>query len=309
MLSYRNEVLDNIRKDPRPDKFYFTINNSIYEVPLSYALAISSFIAEQYLIDPTFKELEIPTNETEFLNFISGKEITKETFIQLGTTFQNREMIQQWKHLNGLRKENVIERIKFSRVVRTNDNKFEMNLDPSYFDLISEEIDFISQHLEEMKEDIKGLTDEELIHLLRNRAITVETEDTIWTIVNERLQEIKRTINNNNETINIKKKEKVKKIRRILLENIEIKYLSNEHFKKYIEEIEAEDITNIEFKDSITTKRNETANIWNKIKEIILNDNNNNSKIKREEKPKGTMIMHKEGTNFDGIIKYLKGKH
>ena len=61
-LKYWNETLENIIKDQRNDKFKIILNNIVHEVPLSFALGISPFITEEYLKDPTFKELNIRIN-------------------------------------------------------------------------------------------------------------------------------------------------------------------------------------------------------------------------------------------------------
>ena len=58
MLHYWNETLENIIKDQRRDKFKINVNHKIYEVPLSYALGISPLITENYLKDPSFKEIK-----------------------------------------------------------------------------------------------------------------------------------------------------------------------------------------------------------------------------------------------------------
>ena len=108
MLSFWNETLKNISQDQRKDKFVFVINKIGFEVPLSYALGISPFITEQYLNDPTLRKFEITNKEKiedEFSNFIQGKQIKKETFIQLGKIFKNNEMIQIWKDSFELTKE------------------------------------------------------------------------------------------------------------------------------------------------------------------------------------------------------------
>ena len=69
MLCYWNETLKNISQDQRKDKFVFTINKIRFEVPFSYALAISSQITEKYLKDPTVNEIEIEDKEKIEKNF------------------------------------------------------------------------------------------------------------------------------------------------------------------------------------------------------------------------------------------------
>ena len=110
----------------------------------------------------------------------------------------------------------------------------------------------------------------------------------------------------------MQKKEKNRELRRILLENIEIKNLSKENFKEYIEEIETEDIS---FSSTINIK--EGRNIWKQIQEIILNNNDNNynninyndNKVGKENFKNNKVIEHQEGNNFQGIIKYLEDKY
>ena len=95
MLKFWNETLKNISQDQRKDKFIFIINKMRYEVPLSYALCISSYVTEQYLKDPTFREFVIEDNENiedSFSNFIKGKEIREEIYIKFGKIFKNTEM-------------------------------------------------------------------------------------------------------------------------------------------------------------------------------------------------------------------------
>ena len=152
------------------------------------------------------------------------------------------------------------------------------------------------KHLEEMKEEIRDMKIEELIYLIRKKDISIKDEDTIWEIVKERLKELKREKKNRNE----------RKMRRILLENIQIKYLNKLHFQEYIEEIEGEDIIY-----NSTNNYIEGGNIWNQIQTIILN-NMKNIKLKenqnQKEKDNWKLIEHK-GKNFEGIIKYLENKH
>ena len=56
-MKYWNETLENIIKDQRNDKFKIIVNDFIYEVPLSYALAISSL--NLYFKDPTLDKFNI----------------------------------------------------------------------------------------------------------------------------------------------------------------------------------------------------------------------------------------------------------
>ena len=155
MLSFWNETLKNISQDQRKDKFVFIINKIRYNVPLSYALGISPLITENFLKDPTFRELEINDSENiekEFSNFLNGKEVRKETYVKIGKFLKNKEMIKKWKKSNKLTKETVIEYIKCINQINNNDTEEEKRY---YIDDIAEEIKYIAQHLEEMKEEVK----------------------------------------------------------------------------------------------------------------------------------------------------------
>ena len=298
MLSYWNETLQNIIQDKRRDKFVFIVNKIRYEVPLSYALGISPYITKQYLNDPTFREIEINDKEKiedEFSKFISGKEIKKNAFIKFGKLFKNEEMIEKWKLTKKITKETVIESLK---------DMYEIN-DKNYED-INEEINFIAEHLEEMKEEIKQLNEEILIYILRNINLSVQSEDTIWEIMKERLKEMKLKIYKGEGKV--KEIEKIREKRRILMTTIKVENLSKMNFKEYIEEIEAEDLEN----NRILVNNEDKSKIilWNQIQKIILN-NIIDIKIKKKAKDQcnNLKIEHKEGKDFEGIIKYLEDKH
>ena len=131
-FQYWNESLENIIKDQRNDKFKIIVNDFIYEVPLSYALAISSIITEQYVKDPTLNKFNIiinsneNSNETinennkindkkiqeEFSKFIKGEKISSEIFYEIGIKLQNKEMIKEWNKKQKLTKETVMKIIK-----------------------------------------------------------------------------------------------------------------------------------------------------------------------------------------------------
>ena len=170
MLSFRNETLKNISQDQRKDKFLFNVNNSTFEVPLSYAIGISPFILEKYLQDPTFRELKIEDREKieDILpNFLEGKEIPQEIFLKLGKLFKNKEMIQKWSKFHQITNKSINEFL-LSKVSDIDDMKaFKGN------------IKYITNNLEELKEDLKFLPEEELIYLIRNEDLKVEKEDTI----------------------------------------------------------------------------------------------------------------------------------
>ena len=269
MLSYWNETLQNVSQDQRKDKFVFVVNKIRYDVPLSFALGISPYITHQYLNNPTFREFEINDKEKieeEFLNFIRGKEIRNETFIKFGKILKNKEMIKKWKNSNELTKERAIEYLKLMHEIEEVNN----NKDTKYFiykgnnEDIKEEIDFIVKHFEEMKEEIKKLKVEDIFYILRKEDISIKSEDTIWEITKDQLKELKREINE--EKSNKIHNERNRKLRRLLLNNIQIKYLDKNNLKEYIEEIESEDFL------FSPNGANEDQNIWNQIQEIILSN-------------------------------------
>ena len=289
MLSFWNETLKNISQDQRKDKFIFIINKIRFEVPLSLALGISPFISEQYLKDPTYREFEIEDKEKieeEFSNFIRGKEIREKIFIKIGRIIKNTEMLKKWKYFKGVTKEKVIENIRYLHQIE------DIEKEQGAFigdEILKEEVEYIAKHFGEMKEEIKHMRAEELI--IRNENINFKNEDTIWEIFKDRMNKIKREIyekdNNRNQ------EERYKKLRRILLENIEMKNLSKQNFKEYINEIEPEDIL---CGYSLDKKR---RNIWIQIQGILLH----NQIFLKEE------IIHKEGKNFEGIINYIEEKY
>ena len=71
---------------------------------------------------------------------------------------------------------------------------------------------------------------------MRKEDISIKSEDTIWEIIKDIINEMKREKNDKND-----KNNQNREMRRILFENIQIKYLNKQHFKEYIEEIEGED--------------------------------------------------------------------
>ena len=310
MLNYWNETLENISQDQRKDKFLFIVNKIRIEVPLSYALGISPLITKKHLKDPTFREFEIEDKkkiEEEFLKFIRGKEIKKEIFLKIGMLLQNKEMIKKWKNSNELSNKKVIENIKSFEDVeeekkeknkRKKDNKdIQYNINKED---IQEELEYIGKHFEDMKEDIKNLRSETIIDIIRKEDISVKSENTIWEIIKERVKELKREKNQRN-----------RKMRRILLENIQIKYLDEQNFKEYIEEIEAEDFSN----NSLNNENEGT--IWKQLQDILLNNTTIGGKEEKERKRKEEkerkkknnkykLIEHRFGNNFNGIINYLK---
>ena len=187
------------------------------------------------------------------------------------------------------------------------DNEFfdDIKEQSDYFNEIKDEMEFIGQHLEEMKDEIMELNEEELIYLMRKDDIIIQSEDTIWDLMKERLKEMKNIIYSQKR--NKKEIEKIRNMRRILLENIKIQYLKNNNFKDYIHEIEAEDLS-IMFTNS-KKEENEGKYIWNQIQTIILK-NFKNIKLEKKERLNGfKLIEHQIGNNFDGIIKYLESKY
>ena len=196
MLNFWNETLKNISQDQRKDKFKFIINKIIFEVPLSYALGISPLITEKYLKDPTFQTYEIEDKEKieeEFSKFIRGEKIRKDIFIKFGKLLKNKEIIKKWKQTEEMTKETVIEYLKnIEDIYYNNDNinnhnnnqenqNNKNNIRKEFIDIedIEEEIKYIGNHLEEMKEGIKELREEELIYIIRNQNISIEKEDFI----------------------------------------------------------------------------------------------------------------------------------
>ena len=151
MLSFWNETLKNISEDNRKDKFVFIVNKIRFEVSLSYVLGISSLITEDYLKDPTFKDFEIKDQkiiENEFSDFIRGKEIKKETFIKFGKILKNNDMIKKWRKSILLTNETVINYIN-SNYSKDQDKK-------NIFFEEKEYIQYIGNHFEDMKEEIKN---------------------------------------------------------------------------------------------------------------------------------------------------------
>ena len=260
MFSFWNETLKNISQDQRKDKFVFIINETEIEVPLSYALGISPYITQQYLKDPTFREMKIQDEEKiekDFSDFIRGKEIKKDIFIKIAKLLKNKEMIKTWEKSSQLTKETVIEYIQIINEINDsyNNNKKDNNEDTKekenngikaerkilgndYFKEIEEEILYIRAHLEEMKEEVKKMNQEELIYIIRGSDINVKSEDIIWEICKDRIKEMKEeiyvrernrnNIKNNNKIYrsNLNEIERIRKIRRILLRNVQIKNLN-----------------------------------------------------------------------------------
>ena len=113
MFQSWNETLENIIKDPRNDKFKIIVNNFSYPVPLSYPLAISSIITEQYLKDPTLKKfnIKITTNEnknindekfkTNLVNSLKVKKYQVKYFFKLQLIFKTKKCLK-----NGVKSKN-----------------------------------------------------------------------------------------------------------------------------------------------------------------------------------------------------------
>ena len=172
MFQYWNETLENIIKDQRNDKFKIIVNDLIYEVPLSYALAISSIITEQYLKDSTLNKFNIKINtkenkkingqkiQEEFTKFINGEKISSEIFYQIGIHLQNKEMIKEWSKKQELTKETVMTIIKANHELYNNRKDKHLVIKD-----IEEELEFIGEHIDEMKKEIQELTEEELLFI------------------------------------------------------------------------------------------------------------------------------------------------
>jgi len=252
--------------------------------------------------------------EEEFLNFIKGKEINKEIFIKIGKLLKNKEMIKIWKKANkdnNQIKEIIIEYLKC--ITEINDKNEDI-------EDIKEEINYIAKHLEEMKEEVKQLREEELIYIIQNENLSIKSEDTIWEIIKERMKKMKKKIKGRKEE---KKEIKItEEKRRVLMENIKVKYLNKTNFKEYIEELEVEDMLNnssfVNYSQSSNSEGKDVSNLWNQIQVIILNNlqnlkynekEENNLIDKKEEKLEYKLIEHQEGKNFEGIIKYLEDKY
>jgi len=309
-LRFWNQTLQNISQDQRKDKFVFIINNEIFEVPLSYALGISPLITDQYLKDPTFREFQISDKakiEEEFLNFIEGKKISKEIFIKIGQFLKNKEMIAIWKRSFKSPKERATEYIKCIHEIDHNSNGQSQTIKMKDFidnDYLKEVLQYLGNHIEEMKEEIQKLRIDDLINLIRNN-ILIESENTLWDIFKGPIKKMRNM--SNNQKLQKKEKDSYREKRRILLESIQITNLNKKSFKEYIEELETEDILNDLNHD---TKR---CCVWKQLQTIIMNNidgfkisnNSNNFQI---ENRKSTVIEY-QGYNSKGIIQYLEKKY
>ena len=167
-----------------------------------------------------------------------------------------------------------------------NNNKLEMS---NEIENLREVLEFIGEHIEEMKAEIQELQDEEIIFIFKNNKMKVEKEDIIWEIVKERIEKTYGTINQDSKK---KENKERKKNKSILLGIIEAKYLKKEYFAEYIKSIEEEDIEN-------------EPKIFGKIREIIMKTIQTMHLDGKERKH----IEHEEGKNFEGIIKYLENKY
>ena len=291
-LKYWNETLENIIKDQRNDKFKIIVNNTVHEVPLSFALGISPFITEEYLKDPTFKELNIRINNNtlkeeeikkEFGKFIKGEEISSEIFYEIGNVLKNKEMLKEWNKNQKITKETINKMIQINHKLY---DKTNIKGDQKEIENMKEVLEYIGEHFEELKNEIQELTNEEIIFILKNDKIKVEKEDIIWEFVKERIK--------NQSEMNIKNK----RDKSMLLGIIECKHLNKESFKEYIDMIEEEDIQN----ESI---------IFRKIREILINNLDNlhlEEDLKRKMKDNIMNINHQEGKNFEGIINHFQNQ-
>ena len=302
MLNHWNETLENLSKDTRKDKFRLVFNGTIYEVSLSYALGISSIISERYQKDPTYNMFNLNINiqnmddkqlQGEFFNFIHGQKISKELYLEIAFQLKNKKMIKKYNKNRGLKTESIIRCIK--EYHKMSDMKLEN---------IKEELEYVGNHLEQVKEDIQILTDEELLFIL-NTVITVENEGILWNIVKERIQskyskkESKDTKNEEENKIGTKNNqdndENQKTINKSLfLSIIQPNYLNKTSFEEYLEMIEEEDIE-------------KETKIFQNIKKILMKNLYN---LKFDQLSfNGTKIDHERGKDFDGIIRYLQKKY
>ena len=305
MFQYWNETLENIIKDQRNDKFKIIVNDLIYEVPLSYALAISSIITEQYLKDSTLNKFNIKINtkenkkingqkiQEEFSKFIKGEKISSEIFYKIGIHLQNKEMIKEWSKKQELTKETVMTIIKANHELYNNRKDKDLAIKN-----IEEELEFIGEHIEEMKEEIQELTEEELLFILSNDKMKIEKEDLIWEIIKERIE---NKYQNNSDD---KQKMENQNNKSILMGTIEAKYLKKKYFIEYIDKIEEEDIE----REPKIFKNLKEILIMN-IKQLSLGENIEKLNDTDQVKDKGLEIIHKSENNFDGIIKYLENKY
>ena len=279
-MKYWNQILENLSKDQRNEKFQIILNGTTYEIPLSYALGISSLITEKYFNDPSFHELKIKINEdnqmgdkeiqNEFQKFIHGEEISNEFYFAIGSSLENKEMIQNWSQNQTKTTKTIMNMINANHKINNQG-----------IENIKELLSYLPDHLEELKENLNELRNDELIFILKSDKIKVEKEDIIWEIVKERLLKIENSNNQENKSL--------------LLGTIEPKYLRKDYLKEYIEMIDNEDIER-------------EAKLFKKIKQLLI-QNIDNIKIKKEIKGKIEKINHEEGQNFQGILYNLQKKY
>ena len=156
MLKYRNESLENLKNDKRNYKFAFVINSNIYKVPLSYAFGISRKICQLYLQDPSIKEyyINIEDNNKDFEKLINGESVEIEFLYKIGIILDNEEMINLYKKYNPLSKENVMKRIKITKEIM---KRYSENSDNIIINHLKEELGYIGQNLEKMKDELDQL--------------------------------------------------------------------------------------------------------------------------------------------------------
>ena len=260
---YWNETLESISKDQRNDKFKFIINQNVYEIPLSLAIGLSPLISEKYLTDPTFNSFFIDDEDLnkEFSNFLEGKPILDSIYYKIGKYLGNNKMIQKMLKKTEITKDTVGKLIYFKR-----NNE---NMD------IKEELGFMSQHIDEMEEEIYKLNVEEVLYLFRLPTLKIDSENTLWKILKHFLLNEKREI-----------------FRQQIFGCINILFLSKEHFVDYIETIDSNSID---------------IHIWNSLKNCIYDYVEN---IPFHSRTLGTNKITIEYKNepFNGLFNYLHKK-
>ena len=171
MLQYLNQTLNNLLKDSRSEKFTFINDKTEFKVPLSYALGVSSLITELFLKDPSNLQfdLNISGYEGDFAKFLNGKEVHSNFLWKLGMRLKNSDIINYWKEKTTISMDNIFSRIELE------------DLD------ISEEIKYISEHFEDIKDKISRISNNNLIKIMKNKNLIVSDENTIWNLIKTRL--------------------------------------------------------------------------------------------------------------------------
>ena len=90
-------------------------------------------------------------------------------------------MVEQWEKWEEISKENVIKRIN---LLRKNSNT-----SPIQQGSLEEEYEFVGKHFEELKNEISQLEIDEIIRILKHPGLIIETEDTLWEIIKQKIEE------------------------------------------------------------------------------------------------------------------------